>query len=137
MTAIIQRNIKVLWIACVIYNIRYQKSPIDFYNGANNDYQFIIKVSAEEFKKRFTCLRENTEKYLTFIVPIQKEVSRIDKNGDEIAKNKCYIFQFVCRIKSLTSSLSNSKLNVNFEAMIKNEKHVELSISLATVLMNT
>ena len=127
----------MLWIACVIYNIRYQKNPIDFYNGSNYDYQFIIKVLAEEFKKRFICLRENTEKYLTFIVPIQKEVLRIYNNGDEIAKNKCYIFQFVGRIKSLTSSLSNSKLNVNFEAMIKNKKHVELRISFATVFLNT
>ena len=38
---------------------------------------FIIKELAEEFKKQFTCLRENTEKYTTFTVPIEKEVTRI------------------------------------------------------------
>ena len=33
-----------------------------FHNGSNYDYHFIIKELAEEFKKQFTCLRENTEK---------------------------------------------------------------------------
>ena len=42
---------------------------------------FIVKQLAEEFKKQFTCLGENTEKYITFTVPIQKDVTRIDKNG--------------------------------------------------------
>ena len=30
------------------------------------------------------------EKYITFTVPIEKEVTRIDKNGEEIAKNLKY-----------------------------------------------
>ena len=34
---------------------------------------------AEEFKKQFTCSGENTEKYITFTVPIEKEVTRIEK----------------------------------------------------------
>ena len=38
------------------------------------DYYFIIKELAEEFKKQFNCLREYTEKYITFTVPIEKEV---------------------------------------------------------------
>ena len=46
---------------------------------------------AEKFKKQFTCLRENIEKYITFAVPIEKEVARIDKNGEEITKNVSYI----------------------------------------------
>ena len=50
---------------------------------------------AEEFKKQFTCLGENTEKYITFTVPIKKEVTRIDKNGEEITKNISYILQFI------------------------------------------
>ena len=46
-----------------------------------NNYHFVIKELEEEFKKQFTCLGENTEKYMIFIVPIEKEVTRIDKNG--------------------------------------------------------
>ena len=42
-----------------------QKIPIFSYNGSNYDHHFIIKELAEEFKKQFTCLGENTEKYIT------------------------------------------------------------------------
>ena len=41
---------------------------------------------AEEFEKRFTCLRKTTEKYITFSIPIEKEVTRINKKGKEITK---------------------------------------------------
>ena len=45
---------------------------------------FIIKELAEEFKKQFICLGENTEKYITFTVPIEKEVTRIIKMENKI-----------------------------------------------------
>ena len=51
-----------------------------------HDYHFIIKLLAEAFKKQFTCLGENTEKCMTSTVPIEKEVRRIEKNGEEITK---------------------------------------------------
>ena len=57
-----------------------------FHNGSNYDYHFIVKLLAEEFKKQFTCLGENTEKYVNFTVPIKKEVTRIDKNGEKLQK---------------------------------------------------
>ena len=56
-----------------------KKITVVFYNGSNYDYNFIIKELAEEFKKQFTSLGENTEKYITFTVPIEKEFRRIDK----------------------------------------------------------
>ena len=37
------------------------------------DQIMIIKELAEEFKKQFICLGENTEKYITFTVPIEKK----------------------------------------------------------------
>ena len=70
-------------VAHSICNLEYKvpkKAPIVFHNGSKYDYHFIIKELAEEFKKQFTCLGENTEKYITFTVPIEKEVTRIDKN---------------------------------------------------------
>ena len=42
------------------------------------DYHFIIEELAKEFKN---SLGENTKKYITFTVPIEKEVTRTDKNG--------------------------------------------------------
>ena len=46
----------------------------------------------EEFKNQFTCLGQNTEKHITFTVPVEKEVTRIDKNGEEITKNISYTY---------------------------------------------
>ena len=36
------------------------------------------------YHKIVTCLRENTEKYITFTVPIEIEVTRIDKNEKKL-----------------------------------------------------
>ena len=47
-------------------------ASIVFPNGSNYDYHFIIKELTEESEGKFTCLGENTEKYMAF-VPIEKE----------------------------------------------------------------
>ena len=44
-----------------------------FHNGSTYDYHLIIKKLAKEFEGQFECLGENTEKYITFSVPIKKE----------------------------------------------------------------
>ena len=55
-----------------------------FHDGSTNDYNFIIKELSEELEGQFECLGENTKKYVTFSVPIQKEID----NGKSI---KCKI----------------------------------------------
>ena len=84
-----------------------------FHNGSNHDYHFIIKESAEEFKKQFTCLGENTEKYITFTVLLDHEVTRIDKNREEITKNISHTLQFTDRARFMASSLSNLVNNLS------------------------
>ena len=62
-------------------NLKYsvpKRIPIVFHNASKYDYHFIIKELAEEFKKQLTCLGENIEKYITFTVPIEKKLTRID-----------------------------------------------------------
>ena len=56
-------------------------------------------------------LGENTEKYITFSVPIEKEVTRISKNGEEITKTIFYRLQFINSARFMTSSLSNLVIN--------------------------
>ena len=93
---------------CALHSIFLDKNiPIVFHNGSNHDYQFIIK----ELNKN--CFGENTEKYVTFTFPIDKEVKRIDKNGEEIAKNLFYILQFIDSAKFKASSLSNLVNNLS------------------------
>ena len=63
------------------------KIPILLYNGSKHDYIFFIKELVEEFKRQFTCLGENIEKYITFTNPIEKEVTRTDKNREKLTKH--------------------------------------------------
>ena len=66
--------------------------PVVLHYRSYYDYYFIMKELTEELKERFTCLGKNKVKNITFTVPIEKEVARIDKNEENIT-NK-YILQF-------------------------------------------
>ena len=88
---IIQGNIEYqqISISISICNLKYglpKEIPIVFRNVCNYDYHSIIKELAEKFEKQFTCLEEKTEKYITYTVPIEKEITRIYKNGEKITK---------------------------------------------------
>ena len=68
-----------------ICNLNYkvpQEIPVKIHNGSTYDYHFIFEELAEEFKGQFECLGENTEKYITFSVPIEKEVVNGKKDND-------------------------------------------------------
>ena len=58
-----------------ICNLRYKvqrEIPVVSHHGSAYDYHLIIKELTEEFESDFNCLGENTEKYITFSVPIKK-----------------------------------------------------------------
>ena len=64
-----------------ICNLRYKilkEIPVVFHNGSTYDYHFIIKELVKEFDGNFECLGENTEKYITFSVPIKKKIENKD-----------------------------------------------------------
>ena len=72
-----------------ICHLRYKISkeiPVVFHNGSAYDYHFIIKKLAREFKGYFHCLGENTEKYITFSVPIKKVIDN-DKDNNKDKDN--------------------------------------------------
>ena len=52
--------------------------PVVFHNGSTCDYHFIITELVKEFGGNFECLGENTEKYITFSVPIKKKIENKD-----------------------------------------------------------
>ena len=63
--------------AAHVCNLRYKvpkEIPVVFHNGSTYDYHFIIKKLAKEFDGNFNCLGENTEKYITFSVPLKKKI---------------------------------------------------------------
>ena len=81
--------------------------PVVFHNGSTYDYHFIIKELAEEFEGQFECLGENTEKYITFPVPFKKQITKIDKDGNEKVVDISYRIKFIDSFRFMSSSLSN------------------------------
>ena len=81
--------------------------PVVFHNGSNYDYHFIIKELANEFEGKSECLGGDTEKYKTFSIPIEKEVTNIDKDGNEIIATISYRIKFIDSARFMAISLSN------------------------------
>ena len=85
-----------------ICNLRY-KTPknilVVFHNGSINDYQFIINQLAKEINGQLECLRENTEKYITFPVPIKRKLDN--------TKTVTYKLKFIDSFRFMSTSLSS------------------------------
>ena len=50
-----------------------------FHNVSTCNYHFKIHELAKEFKSQFECLGENTEKYITFSIPIIKSLIMLNQ----------------------------------------------------------
>ena len=59
------------------------------------------------FEGIFGCLGDNTKKYKTFSVPIEKEVTKIDKDGNESVVTIFYKIKFIDITRFMATSLSN------------------------------
>ena len=83
-------------------NLRYKipkNIPVNFHNDSTYDYHVIIKELAREFAGNIECLGENTEKYITFSVPVKKKIE--NKNIDITYKIK-----FIDSFRFMATSLS-------------------------------
>ena len=99
-----------------ICNLRYKipkEIPVVFHNGSTYDYNFIIKELAKEFEGNFECLGKNTEKYITFSVPIKKKIHNKDLEIN-------YKIKIIDSYRFMPSS--SSKLVDNLSAGIHNNK---------------
>ena len=81
--------------------------PVVFHNDSIFDYYFIIKELAKEFEGEFECLGENTEKYITFSVQINKEIIKTDKDGNYKTVNIPYKLKFIDSFRFMSTSLSS------------------------------
>ena len=77
-------------MAYVIWNIAYRK-------------KLLTKIS----EGQFTCIVRSCWKIHKFSVPIEKEVNRIAKNGEETTKTISYKLKFIDSTRFMASSLSN------------------------------
>ena len=104
-----------------IWNLRYKtpkEIPIIFHNGTTYDYHFIINKLAKEFDDQLKYLGENTEKYITFSVPISKELD----NGKTITYKLKFIDGFRFMSTSLWSLLDNLSEIYEKECKVCEEK---------------
>ena len=63
--------------AHLICNLRYSTQidiPVLFYNGTNYDYNLIINKLTKEFRSEIRCIPLKTNKYMSFSIPIKKEI---------------------------------------------------------------
>ena len=107
-----------------ICNLRYnvpKEIPKVFHNGSIYDYHFIIKELVKEFEGNFECLGENTEKHISFSVPIKKKIENKDL---EIT----YKIKFIDSYRFMSSSLS--KLVDNLSKGIHNNKCLDCKCCL-------
>ena len=95
--------------------------PVVFHNGSTYDYHFIIKELVKEFDGNFECLGENTEKHITFSVPIKRKIE--NKN-----------IEITCKIKFIDSyrfmSMPLSKLIDNLSEGLHNNKCLDCESGL-------
>ena len=82
-------------------------TPIIFHNGSTYEYHLIIKELVKEFKGEFECLRENTEKYITFSISINKEIAKKDKDGNDKIVNITYRLKFIDSYRFMSVPLSS------------------------------
>ena len=104
-----------------ICNLRYRipkEIPVVFHNGSTYHYHFIIRELVKEFDGNFECLGENTEKYITFSVPIQTEI----ENKNKIIEIT-YKITFIDSCRFISTSLS--KLVDNLSEGLHNNRCVD------------
>ena len=98
-------------------NLKYRttkKIPVVFHNGSTYDYHFIIKHLGREFKYYLRCLGENTEKCITFSVPIKNIMATIKT----LKRN-------MTMVQKLKSNMTMVKPLKNRKAMVKKLKNLK------------
>ena len=117
-----------------ICNLRFKirkEIPIVAHH-ATHDYHFIIKQLAKEFDGQFECLGENTEKYVTFSVPIKYALN----NGKKIKYKLKFFDNFRFMSTSLPSLLDKLHSKKNVKDEWKEEKSSQNVILLGLKIIN-
>ena len=103
-------TVKYRGAAHSICNLKFNvpnEIPVVFHNSSNYDYYLIIKELGNEFEEQFECLGENTEKYKTFSILIENEVTKIDKDRNKSVVTISNKIKFIDSTRFMATSLSN------------------------------
>ena len=66
----------------------------------------IIKELANEFVGQFECLEKNKENYKKFSIPIEKEITKIDKDDNESVATISYKIKFIGSARFVAMNLA-------------------------------
>ena len=91
-----------------ICNLRYSTQvdiPVAFQNGAKYDFNLLITELAKEFRSEMRCIPLNTDKYMSFSIPIKK----VQKDKKCITCN----LKFIDSIKFMNESLGTLVNNLS------------------------
>ena len=93
-----------------ICNLRYSTQidvPVIFHNGSNYDFNLLIEEFAKEYKSDINCIPLNTNKYMSFSVPIKKEVIEPSDDNKKAKKRVLtYSLRFIDSAKHMARGLS-------------------------------
>ena len=104
------------------YNMNYKITkniPIVFHNLSSYDGHFIIKELANEFDGGLECLGENTEKYISFSVKINKRITQKDEDGNKKVVNIPFRLKFIDSYRFMVASLSELVDNLSNRLLSK------------------
>ena len=90
-------------------------------NRSDYDHHSIMKVLAELFKENFICLGGNTEKYISYTFLIEKEVTKIDENGQSITETISCRFQFIDSTRFIVINFNAKKKKITKKTKKKQE----------------
>ena len=111
--------------AHLICNLNYSTQvdiPVVFHNGANYDFNLLITELAKEFRSEMSCILLNTSKYMSFSIPLKKEV-----RDDEFVT---YNLKFINSKRFMDQSLSNLVDNLSglYECKCLDKKKRDIKI---------
>ena len=98
------------------YNIQ-KEIPIIIHN-ASYDTHFMLNQLAIEFKGELNCIGDNMEKYITFSVPIKKEVNNDDGNEGKKKRKQLHTNLNLLRVLDLCQLHYQNLLMTHLEFII-------------------
>ena len=57
--------------------------PVFFHNGTNYDFNLLINELAKEFRSEMRCIPLNTDNYMSFSMPIKKEIKEQNEQNKQ------------------------------------------------------
>ena len=89
---------------CNLHYYTQKDIRVLFHNGSNYDFNLIITELAKEFSSELQCIPVNTNKYMSFSIPIRKKVYANTKNTNK--KYLSYNLKFIDSARHMNASLS-------------------------------